>query len=82
MLAQKLYCGGDLGVAHSSRVAHNYSSRVFYLIKEEFAEVLYIHLALVRIANGGEAIENNVLKLKTLNCFNYVGELANSRRLD
>ena len=82
MLAQKLYCGGYLGIAHAARMAHNDSSCVVYLIKEEFAEVLNVHLALVRIAYGGEAVENNVLKLKTLNRLDNVGELTDSRRLD
>ena len=82
MLAQKLYCGGYLGIAHAARMAHNDSSCVVYLIKEEFAEVLNVHLALVRIADGGEAVEDYALKLQPLNGFDDVGELTDSGRLD
>ena len=82
MLTEKLNCGGDLGVAHTAGVTHYDSSCVVYLIKEELAEVSYIHLALVRIANGGEAVENDILKLQPLNRLDDVGELTDSRRLD
>ena len=82
MLAEKLNCGGDLGVAHTAGVTHYDSSCVVYLIKEELAEVSYIHLALICVANGGEAVENDILKLKSLNRLDDVGELTDSRRLD
>jgi hypothetical protein len=55
---------------------------VLDLVAEELAEVLHIHLALVRINNGSEGVK---LRLLAANCgsrLDNVGELTNARGLD
>ena len=52
------------------------------LVVEEFAEVLLIHLALLGVNNGGEAVELNVVSVDVLYRADDVAELADARGLD
>ena len=64
------------------RMRENYAGCVLDLISEEFAEVLHIHLAFIRINNGGEAIKLRILTANGRSCLDNVGELSNARGLD
>ena len=80
--AEKCNRCGDLLVTALARVAEHDTACVFDLIVEEFAKVLHIHLALVDVNNGGEAVQDSPLHLYTLNGADDIGELADTRRLN
>ena len=58
------------------------SGRTLYLIAEELAKVLHIHLALSRVNDGGKRAELELCALNAHNCLDNIGELANSGGLD
>ncbi len=55
---------------------------VLDLIIIELAEVLHIHLALVCVSNGCEAIQHNVLHVQIFNSADNIAQLADAGRLD
>ena len=81
LFSYKLYCLSYLFVAHTTRMAEYYRRRALHLIYIELTEVLYIHLALTRVANGSKGIKNCVLCFNPLNRAYNVGKLTYSRRL-
>ena len=71
-----LLCLGKVGVRKDD------GGCVGNLVVIELAEVLHIHLALVNVGDGGEAIENGVLSLNGLYRLDNVRELTNSAGLN
>ena len=63
-------------------VRENDAGCVSDLIVVEFTEVLHIHLALVHVGDGGEAIKDSVLSLNGLYSLDNVGQLSYSAGLD
>ena len=63
-------------------VRENDAGCVSDLIVVEFTEVLHIHLALVHVGDGGEAIKDSVLCLNRLYSLDNVGQLSYSAGLD
>ena len=71
-----LLCLGKVGVGEDD------GGCVGDLVVIELAKVLHIHLTLVNVGNGGEAIELGVRSLNRLNSLDNVGELTYSAGLD
>ena len=74
--------GRDLFVRAFARVAENDTTRVLHLVVEEFAEVLHIHLALVDVNDGREAVESRTFSRHTFDRADDVGQLTDARGLD
>ena len=55
---------------------------VCYLIIEELAEVLHIHLVLLCVHNCCEAVKLHIVSVDILNCADNVTELADARWLN
>ena len=55
---------------------------MLYLIVVELAEILHVHLALVRIGNSREAVEHHVLAAYILHGTDNIRKLAHTRGLD
>ena len=70
LLAQPLYVAQDNGAG------------VLHLVHVEFAEVLQIHLRLLGIYHGGEAVQLNLIILQILNGDDNIGKLAHAGWLD
>ena len=64
------------------RAAQDDRVRVLDLVVVEFAEVLHIHLALVRVGDRREAVQHDVLHVQVLHGADHVAELADAGRLD
>ena len=71
---------GDL--LRVSRVRKNDTARIFHLIEEKFAEILEIHLALIRIDDSAEGVKLRALYACALNGADDVRELADARGFD
>ena len=71
-----LLCLGKVGVGEDD------GGCVGNLVVIELAKVLHIHLTLVNVGHGGEAIELGVCGLNRLNRLDNVGELTYSAGLD
>ena len=71
-----LLCLGKVGMRKNDR------GSVGNLVIVELAKVLHIHLALIHVCNGSEAIELGILSLYRLDSLDNVGELTNSAGLD
>ena len=71
-----LLCLGKVGMRKNDR------GSVGDLVIVELAKVLHIHLALIHVCNGSEAIELGILSLYRLDSLDNVGELTNSAGLD
>ena len=82
MLTQQSHHILQLLFAHTGGTGQNDAAGMTDLIVEEFTEVLHIHLALVGIGHGGEAVEDGLLHLQTLHGADDVGQLAHTRGLD
>ena len=80
--ADKLYCFCKFFFSCILRTAEDNCACIFYLIAEEFAEILEVHLALLGINNGRKAVECNIVALKLFNSANNIAEFANAGRLD
>ena len=65
-----------------SRVRKHDTTGIFYLIKEELAEILEIHLAFVGIDNCAKSIELSVFHVCMLNGADDVGKLSDAGRFD
>ena len=72
----KLCVGGLVGVTEE------HATCIFYLITEEFTEVLHIHFALVYINDGNRAVDLGILKLCRKHSLSNVRKLTNARGLD
>ena len=82
VLSDKLNCAFNLLSLGNVGMRKNYRRCVSDLIVIELAKVLHIHLALIYVCNGGEAVKLSVLCLNRLYRFDYVGELTYSAGLD
>ena len=67
---------------HSGGAGQDDAAGVFDLVVEELTEVLHIHLALVGVGHGGEAVEDGLLHFQPLNGADNVGQLAHTGGLD
>ena len=82
VLSDKLAGGSKLFLGETLSVAEDYSICAFYLIIEEFAEVLHIHLAFLCINYCSCRVESDIVKLKVVYSLDNVGKLAHARGLD
>jgi hypothetical protein len=82
MLTEERYALGDLLVLCGLGMGENDGGSVGDLIVIELAKVLHIHLALINVCNGGEAVEGCAVLLGGLCRANNVGKLADARGLD
>ena len=82
MLTEERYALGDLLILCSLGMRKNDGGCVGDLIVIELAKVLHIHLALINVCNGGEAIKHRTVVLGGLCRTNNVRKLANARGLD
>ena len=80
--AQKRDAVVELLLRKPRRAAQDDRVRVLDLVVVEFAEVLHIHLALVRVGNRREAVQHDVLHVQVLHGADHVAELADAGRLD
>ena len=72
----------DLVSLRALGMREDYGRGVRDLVAVKFAEVLQVHLALIHIGNGGEAVELCTVLLCGASRANDVGELSYSRGLD
>ena len=82
VLSDKIAGSGKLFLGETLSVAEDYSICAFYLIIEEFTEILHIHLAFLCIYDSGCGIESDIVKLKVVNSLDNVGKLAHAGGLD
>ncbi len=82
LLAEALYALVQLILRESACVAEDKAACIGYLIIEELAEILHIHLVLLCVNNCSEAVKLYVMSVDVLNSADNVAELANARGLD
>ena len=82
LLAQHGDAAVELGLTQPVGAGEDDRARVLDLIVEELAEVLHVDAALVRVDDGGEAVELQFVRLDTLHSADDVGELADAGGLD
>ena len=63
-------------------MAEDKAACIGYLIIEELAEVLHVHLVLLGVNNCGKAVKLNIMSVDVLNCADNIAELAYAGRLD
>ena len=76
------YSLADLLLGETAGVAEDNTACIGYLVVEEFAEILVVHLALLCIDNSCEAVELDIVGVNVLNSADNVAELAYARGLD
>ena len=83
MLPDKSHGLIQLILRHVLCTGHHHGSRGFYLIIEEFSEILHIHLSLFTVHNSDHGIYNHGLFLfvDSLNSLCHIRELTHTRRL-
>ena len=82
LLAETLHAVVELILRKTACVAEYKAACIGYLIIEELAEVLHVHLVLLSVNNSCEAVKLNIVSVNILNSADNVAELANARRLD
>jgi hypothetical protein len=82
MLLKKSHTIRDLLIGNISGVAEDDATCIRNLIVEKFAEILHMHLAFVRVNNGGKAVKLSTFGVGILNRLDNVGKLAYARGLD
>ncbi len=83
LLAQHGDSGSDLLLAGGLGAAEDDAACVADLVIVELTEVLHIHLDLVHVGHGNEAVQLNIQMLRhTLDGAGHVAQLADARRLD
>ena len=60
-------------------MAEDDTARIFYLVVEEFAKILHIHLALVDVNDSGKCVERGVVIRYALDCANDIRQLSDAR---
>ena len=80
--AQQLHTGGKSRLAHAVGTAQHDAVGIFDLVVEELAEVLHVHLALVGIGYGGEAVQAHILHVQILHSADHITQFAHAGRLD
>ena len=82
LLAQQRHGGVELLGADALGAREDDGARVLDLVVEKLAEVFHVHPALVRVHDGREAIEHQLVVLHALNGADDVAQLADARGLD
>ena len=82
LLAQHGDAAVELLLAQTVGAGEDDRARVLDLVVEELAEVLHVDAALVRVDNGGKAVELEVIGLHALHGADNVGQLADAGGLD
>ena len=59
-------------------MAEDKAARIGYLIVEELAEVLLVHLALLCVNNCRKAVELHIVSVYVLNCSYDIAELSDA----
>ncbi len=80
--AQTLDAVIELFLGEALCVTQDQAACMCDLVVEEFTEILLVHLALLGIDNGGEAVQLHVLGVKIAHRLDDVAELANAGRFD
>ena len=82
LLAQQRHGGVELLGTDALGAREDDGARVLNLVVEKLAEVLHVHLALVRVHDGREAVEHQLVGLYALHGADDVAQLADARGLD
>ena len=82
LLAQQRHGGVELLGADALGAREDDGARVLDLVVEELTEVLHVHPALVRVHDGREAVEHQLVGLHALHGADDVAQLADARGLD
>ena len=82
LLAQQRHGGVELLGADALGAREDDGTRVLDLVVEKLAEVFHVHPALVRVHDGREAIEHQLVGLHALHGTDDVAQLADARGLD
>ena len=82
LLTEALYALVQLILRKTACVAEDKAACIGYLIVEELAEVLHVHLVLLCVNNCSEAVKLHIVSVDVLNSADNVAELANARGLD
>ena len=82
LLAQQRHSGVELLGTDALGAREDDGARVLDLVVEKLAEVLHVHLAFVRVHDGREAVEHQLVGLYALHGADDVAQLADARRLD
>ena len=82
LLAQQRHGGVELLGADALGAREDDGARVLDLVVEKLAEVFHVHPALVRVHDGREAIEHQLVGLHALHGADDVAQLADARGLD
>ena len=82
LLAQQRHGGVELLGADALGAREDDGARVLDLVVEKLTEVLHVHLALVRVHDGREAVEHQLVGLYALHSADDVAQLADARGLD
>ena len=82
LLTEALYALVQLILRKTACVAENKAACIGYLIVEELAEVLHVHLVLLCVNNCSEAVKLHIVSAYVLNSTDNIAELANSGGLD
>ena len=80
--ANELNSLAELLLRETRGMAEDNAACVLYLIVEEFAEILVVHLALLGVNDRSEAVELNVVSVDVAYSVDDVAELAYARGLD
>ena len=82
VLTKETYALGNLLILGILCMREDNGGSVTNLVVIELAKVLHIHLALINVGNGGEAVKNCTVILGSLCRTDNVRELTNARWLD
>ena len=82
LLTQALDDFIELVLAHTLGMGEDQAGGIGDLVVEEFTEILLVHLALLGIDNGREAVKLHILHAKILHGTDDIRELADTGRLD
>ena len=82
LLAQQRHSGVELLGTDALGAREDDGARVLDLVVEELTEVFHIHFALVRVHDGREAVEHQLVGLHALHGADDVAQLADARGLD
>ena len=82
LLAQQRHGGVELLGADALGAREDDGARVLDLVVEKLAEVFHVHPALVRVHDGREAVEHQLVGLHALHGADDVAQLADARGFD
>ena len=82
VLTQQGHAGIQFLLGNTARAAQNDAVCMLDLVVIELAEVLHIHLALVRVRHGRKAVQHHVLHVQILHSTDHVAQFAYAGRLN